>query len=53
MTYSDNHEFRKQSYIANHSNCSKNNEYNNLEIMKKIKNCSNIWVQDTCRFRIS
>jgi peptidyl-dipeptidase Dcp len=37
MTYSDNRELRKQLYIANHSKCSKDNEYNNLEIIKK--NC--------------
>lgn len=38
MTYADNRELRKELYLAYNTKCLHDNEYNNLEIVKKIAN---------------
>ncbi|MEG1006285.1 MAG: M3 family metallopeptidase [Bacteroides sp.] len=38
MTYADNRDLRKELYLAYNTKCLHDNEYNNLEIVKKIAN---------------
>ena len=38
MTYSDNRDLRQKLYMAYNTKCTHDNEYNNLEIVKKIAN---------------
>lgn len=38
MTYADNRDLRRELYMAYNTKCTHNNEYNNLEIVKKIAN---------------
>ena len=38
MTYADNRELRKELYFANSTKCTHDNEFNNIEIVKKIVN---------------
>ena len=38
MTYADNRELRRQMYMARNTICIKDNEYNNVELVKRIVN---------------
>lgn len=38
MTYADNRDLRRELYMAYNTKCTHDNEYNNLEIVKKIAN---------------
>lgn len=38
MTYADNRELRKEIYMAYNTQCTHDNEYNNLEIVKQLAN---------------
>ena len=38
MTYADNRDLRRELYMAYNTKCTHNNEYNNLEIVKRIVN---------------
>jgi len=38
MTYADNRELRRKMYMARNTICTHDNEYNNLEIVKRIVN---------------
>lgn len=38
LTYADNRDLRRELYMAYNTKCTRDNEYNNLEIVKKIAN---------------
>lgn len=38
LTYADNRDLRRELYLASSAKCARNNEYNNLEIVKKLVN---------------
>lgn len=38
MTYSDNRALREQLYMAYHTRCTHDNDYNNMEVVKQIAN---------------
>lgn len=38
MTYADNRDLRQRLYMAYNTKCTHNNEFNNIEIVKKIAN---------------
>ncbi|MEG1860141.1 MAG: M3 family metallopeptidase [Bacteroidaceae bacterium] len=38
MTYADNRELRKELYLAYNTKCTQHNEYNNLEIVRRLVN---------------